>query len=145
MSAKENMASIQRFVDEVGNRNNLSAMDDLVTPDFVFHDTSGKAYRGTDDFKKQASVFSKAYPDTRATLDDWVADDNKGAARVTFSGTQTGDLMGIAPTGKKASMPVILFFHFKNGKIMEMWQMYDMMNIMQQLGVAPAMMGQAAM
>jgi len=142
MSAKENTATIQRFVDEFVNHNNVSVMDDLVSRDFMFHDTSGKAYKGTDDFKKQASMFSSAYPDTRAKLEDWVVDDVKGSIRITFSGTQTGNLMGIAPTGKKASMPAIIFFHFKDGKITEMWQMYDMMNVMQQLGVAPQM-GQA--
>ena len=58
-------------------------------------------------------------------------------SRWTGRGTHAGDLMGIAPTGKQVTVTGISIQRIANGKIMEEWSTYDMLGMLQQLGVAP--------
>ena len=51
--------------------------------------------------------------------------------------------MGIAPTGKQVTVTGISIQRIANGKIVEAWSTYDMLGMLQQLGVAP-MPGQAS-
>ena len=58
--------------------------------------------------------------------------------RKTFRGTQTGEFMGMPPTGKSISVGVIDIFRIAGGKIVEHWGQMDSMGMMQQLGAMPA-------
>jgi predicted ester cyclase len=64
-----------------------------------------------------------------------LADGDCVSARFTQSGTQTGELMGIPPTGKKVSFTEIGILRIADGKIVESWYDVDMARLMQQLGV----------
>jgi predicted ester cyclase len=47
--------------------------------------------------------------------------------------------LGIPPTGKRVGIVGCSVFHFKNGKIVEQWEYSDMLGLLQQLGVIPAL------
>ena len=57
------------------------------------------------------------------------------ACRVTMTGTFKGELMGIAPTGKKATMQAILITHWVNGREVEAWESLDTLGFYKQLGI----------
>ncbi len=76
-----------------------------------------------------------SFPDVHFTIEDIVADEDKAAIRYTFNGTHHGDLKGIAPTGKSASVAGAVFFHFAEGKVTEQRGIWDSLDFMQQLGV----------
>ena len=57
--------------------------------------------------------------------------------RVNHVGTHTGELQGIAPTGKVVSIGAMSVQRLAGGKIVEMWDFTDEMGMMQQLGVIP--------
>ena len=59
-------------------------------------------------------------------------------ARWTASGTHKGDMMGIPPTGKQATVTGITIFRFANSKIAEGLTTWDALGALQQLGVIPA-------
>ena len=46
--------------------------------------------------------------------------------------------MGIAPTGKKVTLPGMEIVRFSGGKLAEGWEGYDSMVLMEQLGVMPS-------
>ena len=77
-------------------------------------------------------------PDFKATIDDVVAEGDRVVIRMTFRGTQTGEFMGMPPTGKSISVGVIDIFRIAGGKIVEHWGQMDSMGMMQQLGAIPA-------
>ena len=58
--------------------------------------------------------------------------------KVIYDGTHTGDLMGIAPTGRHIDIPVVDVMTVRDGKVVSEREYMDMMVIMSQLGVAPA-------
>ena len=47
--------------------------------------------------------------------------------------------MGIAPTGKQVSIGGISIYRITDGKMQQAWIEYDMLSLLQQLGVVPAM------
>jgi predicted ester cyclase len=77
-----------------------------------------------------------AFPDLRMKVEDAFASGNKAVARVRFTGTHRGELMGIPATGKSVDVPVIDIMAFNDaGLVSEHWGVFDAMALMQQLGV----------
>ncbi|MGH2712066.1 MAG: ester cyclase [Actinomycetota bacterium] len=60
-------------------------------------------------------------------------DADNPAVRYTVSGTQTGELMGIQPTGKEISMTGITIMHFQDGKVAERWDSDDSAEVFSRL------------
>ena len=60
------------------------------------------------------------------------------AERWTGRGTHRGELQGIPPTGKRVEVPGSVFYRIVGGKIVEFRGLFNMMSLMQQLGVIPA-------
>jgi predicted ester cyclase len=57
--------------------------------------------------------------------------------RYTMLGTHTGPWMGLAPTGKKVSVPMMTIHRIRDGKIVEDWVLVGSLTLFQQLGVLP--------
>src|SRR3970282_2938390 len=58
--------------------------------------------------------------------------------RWTGSGTHQGTLFGIPATGKKMSVDGITIDRFSESKLVESWNVFDQLGMMQQLGVIPS-------
>ena len=70
--------------------------------------------------------------------EDVLVDGDRAVARVRFSGTKTGEFMGMPATGKSVSVQVIDIIRFgEDGLALEHWGVFDTMSLLQQLGVAP--------
>jgi steroid delta-isomerase-like uncharacterized protein len=139
VSAEENKALARRLIEEMFNRGNLDAADEIFAPDHVNHDPgSPEEIRGPEGFKSYVGVYRTAFPDLRITIEDQVAEGDKVVTRWTASGTHQGDLMGIAPTGRRATVTGITIDRISGGKVEETWTNFDAMGMMQQLGVIPS-------
>ena len=51
-------------------------------------------------------------------------------------GTNTGEMQGTPATGKSVTFTIIQIVRLANGKIAEEWESFNMMDMMQQLGLA---------
>ena len=138
MSIDDNRAVTQRFYEEVWNKGDLDAVDDLMTSDFVDHAAPPGFPSGPEGAKQVFSMYRTAFPDFRLSVEDLVAEDDKVVARWVTHGTHQGELMGIPPTGKPVTVAGIDVFRLAGGKIAEHWAEFDMLGMMQQLGVIPA-------
>ena len=76
-----------------------------------------------------------AFPDYWMEITHIVAEDDRVAARFRQGGTHDGDLLGIAPTGKKVEWTEIGILRIADGKVVESWYDVDMLGLMGQLGV----------
>jgi steroid delta-isomerase-like uncharacterized protein len=85
------------------------------------------------------AAFRAALPDIHNVVEDVIAEGDKVSVRWTGSGTHTGArLMGIPAGGRQVSANGIYIFHFVAGKIAEIWNLWDAVNVLQQLGAIPA-------
>jgi predicted ester cyclase len=83
-------------------------------------------------------MYRSAFPDLHVEIEEQLAEGDLVATRWTATGTHEGDLMGIAPTGNRVTLPGMEIVRFSGGKLAEGWEGYDSMVMMQQLGVIPS-------
>ena len=137
MSTEDNKTLIRRAYEEAFNQRKLAVLDELDTPDFVVHNAS-TTMQGLEAFKQFLSLYLTAFADALFTVEDLIAEGDKVVARHTFRGTHTGNLMGIAPTGKQVTTTGVTITRFANGKGVELWGNSDDLGLLQQLGAVPA-------
>ena len=66
-------------------------------------------------------MFRAAFPDIHVAVEDAIANGDKVVVRLTFSGTHTGLLMGMPPTGKFVMITGVAIDRIENGKVVEHW------------------------
>ena len=139
MAAEQNKALIVRFVEELFNRGNMGIVGEIFAPDFIEREQLPPGIpSGREGVKVLTTELRSAFPDFKATIDDILAEGDKVVIRMTWSGTQKGEFMGVPATGKRVSFGVIDIIRITNGKLVEHWGQMDSMSLMQQLGAIPA-------
>ena len=128
----------RRIFDDVWNRKNLNAVDEIISADYVHHDANSPAATGIDGYKQFVTYYMSAFPDAQFTIHDAFTDGENEVTRWTVTGTHEGELAGIPRTGRRFSVTGISIGRIKNGKITESWNSWDALGMMQQLGVVPA-------
>lgn len=139
--SEHNKALAKRNFEEVWNQRKFGAIDELVAANSLLHDPSvpGGKVDGAHGYKQFVEIYLAAFPDLHFTINDQIAEGDKVVTRYTASGTHKGTLMGIAPTGKHATATGMTINRFQNDKVVESWLNYDMLGLLQQLGVVPTM------
>jgi steroid delta-isomerase-like uncharacterized protein len=137
----QNKALARRTLDEVWNQGKLAVIDELAAPNATYNDPNvpGGKFTGPEGMKQFVQIYRSAFPDVHITVNDQIAEGEKVVTRWTATGTHKGQLMGIAPTNKPATVAGVDIAQFRDGKVVEAWASYDMFGMLQQLGVAPAL------
>ncbi len=134
--SEENKAVVRRMIEELFNEGNLDATDEIIARDHSHHDPAmPEEGHGPEDFKQFVAAYRSAFPDLHVQIEDQVAEGDRVSTRWTVTGTHDGDLMGIPPTGRRITLPGMEISRISDGKIVETWEGYDSMLMMQQLGV----------
>ncbi len=137
MSADTNKEIVRRLGVEPWE-GNLGVIDELVASNYVGHDPA-MDQQGPEGAKEFVTTYLAAFPDGRITIEDQFAAGDLVATRWTGGGTQTGELMGIPPSGKQVTISGITISRVEKGKVVEEWTNWDMLGMLQQLGVVPQM------
>lgn len=139
MLTKENEACARRFHMDIFQQGNLAAADELIASDFVWHafGLPAELPRGPAGVKQVATMYRAAFPDLQIAHQDTIAAGDKVVIRWVVSGTHQSELMGVPPTGKRVTVTGIDIFRFVDGKLVEMWQNWDQLDLLQQLGAIP--------
>ena len=132
MSLEKNKAIVRRLFEEL-NKRNLSIMDELIAPDF-FHHTH--QLRGLESYKQLETRVVNGFPDLHETIEDIIAEGDKVWVRYKAEGTHTGEFHLYSPViGKKITFTVVQTLRIVDGKIAELWGVYDLLEFLTQLGV----------
>ena len=83
-------------------------------------------------------MYLTAFPDLRFSIYQLLPSGDYAVTRYTARGTHRGDLMGIAPTNRRAETYGCTIAEIKNGKIIRSWVYWDTGHLLRQLGVMPA-------
>ena len=133
--SEKNKALIRHWIEEFDNKN-LATVDEMATPSALFY------YPGSEPWNRETQqgffkAFSVAFPDHQHTIDEQIAEGDKVVTPFTIRGTHNGDLQGIAPTGKQVTIEGTMIDQMVGSEIQEHRVFYDMLGLLQQLGVAP--------
>src|SRR5438270_13959962 len=101
MSTEDNKAIIRRYFEEVHNKGNVAAVDELLAPNIILHfdspsdvPVSAEMQLSLEDIKHVVSQFRSTFPDLLYTVDLQVAEGDLIVSRATVRGTITGEYRG---------------------------------------------------
>ena len=137
MGTEKNKANQLRVYEEVFGKANLDVIDELFAPSYTWKSPFGMEVKGAEGFKQNFVMMRSAIPDLNFAIEDMLAVDDKVITRFTITGTFTGELMGIPPTGKSMSVTGIIITRWEDGKEVEAWENIDTLAFFQQLGITP--------
>ncbi len=134
MPVHDGKAIFRQYIDELANRGNMAAADELVAEDVIEHETPPPGTPpGREGVKHFFTLLRSAFPDIRITITDQVAEGDKVVSRVVCRGTHRGEFLGIAPTGNEVMYEAIDIVRVSGGQVVEHWGITDMAALMQQL------------
>jgi predicted ester cyclase len=137
MSVDENKVLIRRLYDDVFARWNLALVDEVIGQDFVGHEMPADTPRGPTGFTQFYGRLRSAFPDLRYVVDDMIAEGDKVVVRWTWKCTHKGEFMGIAPTGRQATVTGMAIYRVVEGKCVERWVELGLISLLRQLGAIP--------
>jgi steroid delta-isomerase-like uncharacterized protein len=131
---KDNKAIMRQFW-SVWEQGNIDLLDELLAPEYVNHTfATPDLPSGPEGVKEVVSMFRSGVPDLRVVIEDMIAEGDKVATRYALEGTHSGDLFGVAPTGRQLSIKSMTVERLSEGKIVEHWRVTDELDMMRQLG-----------
>jgi predicted ester cyclase len=137
MCPEENKAVVRRWFAET-DAGNPTIVEELCAPDYVDHSPPlPDMPRGNAGVRQANTVLAAAFPDTVHLIEDQVAEGDKVVTRLRGRGTFTGEILGLAPTGKVVEITGISIHRLADGKLVEHWANADTFSFMQQLGAVP--------
>ena len=122
---------------EIVSQRNPDVIDEVYAPNFVWHEPD-QDIQGPEEAKQFVAMFFEAFPDINITIEDAIAEGDKVVTRWTIGGTHQGEIEDFGPpTGRQMELEGITIHRFEGGKIVEEWERYDNLGMMQQLGLVP--------
>jgi steroid delta-isomerase-like uncharacterized protein len=116
---------------------NLDTIEEIYAPDVVWHEPD-QELRGIEEARQFVTTYKTALPDLNVTVEDVIGEGNQAVTRWTVRGTHQGEVEEFGPpTGRQVEIKGITIHRIEDGKIVEEWEGYDNLSILQQLGLAP--------
>lgn len=136
-----NKELVLRMYEEVWNRKNLDFINEAVSTEFKDHPPKRffeVPIRGRESLHEAAVGFHAGIPDFHDRAIEIVAEGDRVVYLGEITGTHTGTLFGVPPTGKPIKVLGINYFRMEDGKVAERWGIFDVMGMMQQIGILPS-------
>ena len=135
--SEQNEALIRRWFEEVWNKKNEAAIDEMLDDDCIAYglpDGKGGEVDNKSKFKELFHAFVLAYPDINVTVEETMSKENHAFARCSITGTHLGEGLGFSATQKGVAFTGMLLIEVRDGKITKAWNEFDFLNMYQQLG-----------
>ena len=138
---ERNKAAARRTWEEIFPACDVEALASVTDPEAVSHGGRPDEPAGFEGVKRTMLWLGQVFSDQRWEIHQVLGDGDLVAIRATHHGRQTGDLMGIPPSGREVAYDYVHILRFRDGKAIEHWGVRDDMTLMRQLGVMPERSG----
>jgi steroid delta-isomerase-like uncharacterized protein len=116
---------------------NPDILEEVYAADLVWHEPD-QDLRGYEEARQFVSMYKTAFPDLNVTVEDTMAEGDKVITRYIVRGTHEGEIEEFGPpTGRPLELEGITIHRIEDGKIVEEWERYDTLGMLQQLGLVP--------
>jgi predicted ester cyclase len=130
----QNIALYRRFIDDGVGTGRLDTVDEVLAASIQLPTIADLADPTPAGLKQAHEGFRASFPDLHATIEQVFAFGDWVAARLTWTGTNTGEFMGQPPTGKTVTITEIEIIRCQDGRIVDLQQVADLASLMAQLG-----------
>ena len=138
-STGNNKEIAHRFMDECWNLGKMDSVRELVAENCRIHDPVFPSLTsGADNLARHIATCRNGFPDLYFTIDDTIAERNEVVLHWTARGTHRGDFLGMRPTNRNATVSGTSIFRLDGSMIVEQWADWNLMSLMDQLGVSAA-------
>lgn len=125
-SEDENKALIDRYVNSVWDRTDLDMLAQFLADDFVHHGLTNEI---------GWEAWATAFPDLSGSLSEFAAEGDLVVGKWNATATHTGEFLGIAPSGNTVEWSGFSVYRIECGRIAEVWNQQDYMDLFRQMGV----------
>ena len=129
-----NVEIVREYTGRVFKAHDPDLASEFVTSDVKWHGGTLGTVEGVENLVGLLRGFIGALPDLNAQEQDIVAQGDTVAVRFVVEATHEGDLLGIAPTGRKVRWDAVDVYRLRDGKICEEWAADDMTALLHQVG-----------
>jgi steroid delta-isomerase-like uncharacterized protein len=135
----ENKDLVRRLYEECWNRGKLDLVAQLYSKECKFHDAVFPSLApGADSMRQHIQMCRTAFPDLTFNVDNIIAEKDEVVVHWTARGTQQGQFLGISPTNRNADVPGTSICKIRSGKIVEQWADWNLLTLLEKLGVTTA-------
>lgn len=124
---------IRRFYDDMWNRWDDSAVDEVLHEDFSFRGSLGTETVGRGGWREYRDAVRAGAHDFRNEVVTVVIEGRTAAARLLYTGTHSGLLAGCAPTGRRFSYAGAAFLTSDGETLTSAWVLGDLDTLRAQL------------
>jgi predicted ester cyclase len=136
MDAQDMKSTARRWFTGVFDNGNFDLIEEMTAEGYIWHGTRVGAV-GRNALADLATTFRTAFPDLNNSFHEQVVEGNVVVTRGTIRGTHKAPLGDLPATGRTVAVPWVNFTRFDGDLIVDDWQIYDELDLMIQLGVAP--------
>jgi predicted ester cyclase len=135
MTHEQNKQISRRVLEELFDKGNLDAAEELIHPDFVNHEAPPDNPQGPEGLKETVSWLRGLWGPMRAEIEDEICEGDKVVARLIMHGRHVGEFLGKAPTGKEFAAEHIHIWRLEGDRVIEHWSVRDDLGQALQLGL----------
>jgi len=141
----ENKQIAQKFMEECWNQGKMDSIGELMASGCTFHDPVFPGLTsGAENMKRHIEMCRSGFPDLKVTVDDTIAERNEVVHHWTVRGTHKATFLGMAATNRNAVVSGTSIHRIEGGKIVEQWSDWNLMSLMEQLGIPAGQRAEAA-
>jgi steroid delta-isomerase-like uncharacterized protein len=129
-------AVVERLTEDVWNRGELDAIDELVAEDFIDHWALPGERDGRRGLRELVAGVRQAFPDFHIDRHEVIGEDDWVGERWSASGTHRGPFLGFPATGAKVMLRGVAFCRVEDGLIAENYGLIDELSLLRQIGAA---------
>jgi steroid delta-isomerase-like uncharacterized protein len=126
-------ALVRRFYDDLWNRWDDGAVENVLAGDFMFRGSMGTHTRGREGWRGYRDAIRRGAPDFRNEITELIAYGQRAAARLSYTGHHAGPLAGLAATGRRFEYAGAAFFTARDGRLASAWVLGDLDGLRRQL------------
>ncbi|MEO8286902.1 MAG: ester cyclase [Chloroflexota bacterium] len=136
-TSERKMSLVRRWIEEGWNKGNTDVADDVFSSNYVQHEIVDpqNARGGIARMKRNVEVYRKAFPDLHIAIEDQFCSGDRVLTRWKATGTQKGELFGVAPNERHVTVHGMVVSRVENGRIAEEWDLQDNLRLMGQIGL----------
>jgi steroid delta-isomerase-like uncharacterized protein len=123
----------RRLVDVLQNDGQLERIEEFVDESVVDHERRNGMPGGAEGVRAVFAAIRQGFPDHDAQVVHMIAEGDLVATYKTLTGTNTGEFFGMPATGRTATIRVMDFVRYEDGKVAEHWGLVDLAGLQAQL------------
>ncbi|MBZ6384920.1 MULTISPECIES: ester cyclase [Pantoea] len=132
--SEENKIVVRRFNQQVIAEGSRQAFEELVAPRFI----NRSAPAGTPNDRESLwrtfnQILFPALTDLQVRIEDQIAERDWVTTRKTITGVHSGELLGVAASGKNVTIAVIDMVRIEDGQYVEHWGLNTLAHVVNQL------------